>query len=125
MFKKSQSVLKIGRWNHLGAFYIVPATVVSCGKIQMVLQHAETGECLGRNFKPSIEQYGDCEIRADLTIEQARERALELSAKWIAKDIARMRDAIERAGPVGGDGYVRKMQANIAELEAASPEVLP
>lgn len=121
-FKKSQSVLKISRWNSAGCFYITPAVVVSCGAKQMVLQNAETGECLGRNFKPSVEQYNDSEVRADLTIEQARERALEMSAEWLAKEIARYETQIERNA--SDTGYVRSMTRSLEALRTCEPAVL-
>lgn len=118
MFTKSQSVILIRRWNDEGQFYITPAEVVSCGKKQMVLLNVRNGECLGRNFKPSVEQYCDAEVRADLSIEQARERAVEMSAMWLAREIERTEMLIARNA--GDAGYVRAMQKNLDRLRAAT-----
>jgi hypothetical protein len=56
-FKKSQSVFLISSWNDKGRVQIVPAVVHSCGKKQMVLTNATTGEELGRHFRPQEDQY--------------------------------------------------------------------
>lgn len=121
MFKKSDQVLKITRWNGAGEFYIVAATVVSCGKKQMVLSRSDDATvCLGRNFRPQVEQYDMEEIRADLSPAEAEARALELSAAWIAREIARYDLILTRAAEYGA-GYVAAITKTRDALAAAVP----
>lgn len=53
-FNKGQLVTLFGDWDRRGTVYFRNAVVYSCGKKQMVLTDAETGEEIGRHFKPAI-----------------------------------------------------------------------
>jgi hypothetical protein len=119
-FTKNQAVYRISNWDRKGAFAITTATVHSCGKKQMVLNCVATGECLGRNYSPTVEQW-DGEVRADLTAEQAEARALELAAKFIAGEITRWTYMIELNEGKERASYIEGLKQHVAEMQAATP----
>lgn len=121
-FTKNQAAFLINNWNLQGKFAITAATVHSCGKKQMVLNDAATGECLGRNFNPAVTQW-DGEVRADLTAEQAEVRAVELAAEFLAKEIARLNNILARNADQD-PSYLDGIKHDIAEMQAATPNFI-
>lgn len=88
-FKKGQEVTIIRKWSRDCTTYAQKAIVYSCGKKQMILTCAITGEELGRNFLPKAEQYSEGVVilgHDDATIER---ESLTLSARIIDSEIKR------------------------------------
>lgn len=128
MLNKGNRLTQIASWNNKGTFSITQAEVYSCGKKQMVLNVAGSDECLGRNYRPGLDQGGfghNCIfLFPEMTNEEAEAKALELGAGMIAHEIARLKDRIEfyrnRDGRID-EGFERSINKDIAELEASTP----
>jgi len=120
MFTKGQTAFLITVANYNGKFAVRPVVVGSCGKKQMTLIHAETGEFLGRNFQPSSVQSKWSEVRADLTAEQALEYAVERSKAFIEYEIGLKEANIARHD--GDTSYVAAMRRGIENLKAQTPQ---
>jgi hypothetical protein len=132
MFKKGQHVYEIASWNNGGKFFIREAIVHACGKKRMVLNSLDGTRCLGRNYRPTIDQY---EHRIDgqpvrcLSVvidlpspDAAKALALELAAEWLVREVADHKRLI--AHNQDSPAYIRLMTENLATLEAAAPEVV-
>lgn len=115
-FTKGDLVTKISDWDRKGTVSFRHAIVYSCGKKRMVLTDAVTGEEIGRNFRPQVEQYGFDVVVPRLTDEQAIEAGLAMGAKIVARELHQMEVAIERSGYTPDHGYVRAMRKGIAAL---------
>lgn len=119
MFKKSQNVNLVKSWDDKGTVSITPAIVYSCGKKQMVLTHAVTGEELGRNFKPMREGWAGELV---LTIEEnaetvAMEMAIVIREKFIANETKMIANG-------NGSEYWAKRQVALDKVIAGSASVI-
>ena len=117
MFKKGQKVNLIGSWDRKGRFYIQPAIVFSCGAQRMVLTNAATGDELGKNYKPQREQFGEAVVVP--AGEDAEATAMEMAEAQLARRIPALKECVAR-NP-NEKGYVKAVEAEIAELLAATP----
>jgi len=120
-FTKGDRVTLITRWNSKAVFTVRNAVVAAAGPKQMHLIDAETGEEMGRNYRPSHQQpSGVCLFTTSDA--DALTMALEMSAMWKATELLRMHNAISR-NP-GDVGYERAMRKQIADLEACEPAAM-
>lgn len=115
-FKKGDAVYRIASWNDRGTFYIVKAHVYSCGAKRMVLE-AETGKCIGRDFKPndaSVYKRGLFQ-----TVEAVEEEALALATRYIAANVA-----FWEAKRTNQSYHQPSVEEHIRELKANGPQVI-
>lgn len=118
MFKKSDKVTIFGNWDRKGEVFFRHCVVYSCGKKQMILADAETGEVVGRHFKPVKAEGVEFGVRPAMSDEEAAALCLEIAAAFLVRERAHLEDCIARNA--GEGGYVRAMQASIAALHAPS-----
>lgn len=123
-FTKGQEVTFIADWDRKGTVTFRHAVVYSCGVKQMVLTDAETGEEMGRHFRPQV---GCLEVRKcekgyfympggtfpRMTDEQAVEAGLKIAAAIQSYERAHF-DRCLAAGH--GESYDAAIRKNIAEL---------
>jgi hypothetical protein len=122
-FTKGQEVTYISDWDRKGTVTYRHAVVYSCGKKQMVLTDAETGEEMGRHFDPfqgSLETvslgYGFKMAGGTfprMTAEEAVEAGLKVAAS--IQEYERQHFARCLAGNHGA-GYDASIRESIAEL---------
>jgi len=119
MFRKGQTVHLVRDWDRCGTVQITKAQVYSCGKKQMILTDAATGEELGRHFYPRREQaaFGFC---GAFILEDAPAAEIEAVAMQLATDVlSNEREHFARCLAGGhGEGYdaaIRKAQAELHE----------
>ena len=125
MFAKGEKVALVGPWDNKGIFCCVLAEVYACGKKQMVLNRAgNAADCLGRNFLPGEKQYGAKFVMRGHDAAAIEAAAFAAAIEYRANELARYEACIARAGRVGGDGYVRAIEKDIAALKAAAPAVV-
>ena len=120
-FNKGDEVTYISDWDRKGATYFRHAIVYSCGKKQMVLTDAETGEEIGRHFRPVRAEIGFAGTFARMTDAEATAAALALAENIIARETANFERCLQRDGT--SEGYqnaIRKDLANLHEPRADS-----
>lgn len=105
-------------------FYVRRAVVLSCGKKQMVLHDAhKPTECLGRNYKPAVQQHEHSEILGDTTLQAALARAEELAERYRLDNIASCERSIERNAD--DTSYVAIRRRDMAHLQLKGGVVTP
>lgn len=122
-FTKGQEVTILRSWDNKGTAYFINAIVHSCGKKQMVLIDAKTGEEMGRHFMPVLaneENLGKaCRYEATfprLSEEEATRIGLKMGALVISEEIAHAEACIRHyAGDEGYEAAVRKGLATLHE----------
>jgi len=117
-FKKNQEATLIGNWDGQGTMFYRDVVVYSCGKKQMVLTCAITGEELGRNFKPEVGKveeasyyWNGCFPR--MTEEDAIATCLEAAEIYLAKETA---DRTRRLNQDSSEHSVKFWTKEIAKL---------
>lgn len=113
-FNKGDEVTYISDWDRKGTTYFRHAVVYSCGKKQMVLTDAETGEEMGRHFKPVRAALGEAGTFARLTEEEATAAALALADHILARETAHFERCLQN--DTAGEGYKNAIRRNIAAL---------
>lgn len=113
-FKKGQAVTYITNYNRKGLFVFRQAIVHSCGKVQMVLTDAKTGQEMGRHFKPQVGNEHGGTFPA-ITDAEAIAKCEELAAAFLI-DIAAHYRRLSETGAENGEGYARAMLKNLDEL---------
>jgi hypothetical protein len=115
-FKKSEPVTFIASWDDKGTFYYRHAVVYSCGKKEMILTDAATGEEMGRRFRPVVgineDGFAGCVRR--LTDAEAEAACLKLAARFVADRRALYTELADSTKH--GRGYADAMKRNLAEL---------
>lgn len=117
-FIKGQRVNFVKDWDAKGTVTVTPAIVYSCGKVRMVLTHAETGAELGRNFRPQREGWsGELVLTTD---EDAQAIAMEMAVRIRAKFIAYETAQIEKSKATGSvrNEFIEYWQKRQAVLDA-------
>ena len=122
-FKKGDAVTIIRKWSKECATYAQKAVVYSCGKKQMVLTCAITGQELGRNFLPTAEQYSHGVVivgHDDATIERV---SLETSAKIIKSEIERYEHIMSTDywNNEASEGYKSAIRADYETMKRNTP----
>lgn len=120
MFTKGQTVNLIQNWDSKGTVSVTPAIVYSCGKKQMVLTHAVTGEELGRTFLPAREQYSKALVVP--SADDAQAIALDLATRIRVEFIAYETKKIETA--TGSAEYWNNRRAILEQVLASEPLVI-
>jgi hypothetical protein len=122
-FKKGQEVTYISDWDRKGTVYFRHAVVYSCGAKQMVLTDADTGEEMGRHFRPvagSLEttKEGPASRMAGGTFPRMTdEQAVEAGLKVAAAIQQSERDLFARCLAGGhGESYDASIRKDIAAL---------
>lgn len=113
-FKKGDRVTYIANYNRKGLFVFRQAVVHSCGKVQMVLTDAKTGEEMGRHFKPQVGNEHGGTFPA-MTDAEAVAKCEELAAAFLVNESAKLR-RLSETGAENGEGYARAMLKNLDEL---------
>lgn len=113
-FTKGQAVTYVTNWNRKGVFVFRQAIVHSCGKVQMVLTDAKTGEEMGRHFKPALGNEHGGTFPA-MTDAEAKAKCEELAAAFLV-DIAAHYRRMGATGEENGEGYARAMLAELDKL---------
>lgn len=114
-FKKGQEVTYIADWDRKGTVTFRHAVVYSCGVKQMVLTDAETGEEMGRHFRPALGEIVGTFPR--MTDEAARAACIFAAEHIIASERARLENCLAASAKSGrGSSYDAGMQKNIAAL---------
>lgn len=121
-FTKGQRVTLINSWNGKDIYSVTPAIVHSCGTKQMVLTHAETGEELGRHFRPVRQGWSD-EIVLNVD-EDAKAIALELAKAMREKFISDETATIAKYDNGDSAEYWNKRRAILAEIEAREASII-
>jgi hypothetical protein len=113
-FTKGQEVTHIAAWNRSGTVYYRDAIVHSCGKVQMVLTDAETGEEMGRHFHPGADRkYGFAQTFPRMTKEEAVAKCLEVGAEVLVSERAHFARCLASNG---SEGYNRSIQRDLDAL---------
>ena len=111
-FKKGDAVTFISDWDRKGTVTFRDAIVHSCGKKQMILTDEQTGEEIGRHFKPEIGgEMGGTFPR--MTEEEAVAKGLEIAERVLAKEREHFARCL--AGN-NGESYDNAIRKNIAAL---------
>jgi len=123
MFTKGQKVTLFQVWNgQTGSYTFRQAEVYSCGKKQMVLNAAENpADCLGRNFKPSEEQYSGALVLPAVSDAEARAIAFRLSAEHKAREAARYDNILSRTNELSNSYYVRGIERDRELIRGTMP----
>lgn len=119
-FNKGDEVTYISDWDRKGTTYFHHAIVYSCGKKQMVLTDAETGEEMGRHFRPVRAEIGFAGTFARMTDAEATAAALALAENIIARETADFERCLQLDADEGYKNAIRKNLANLHEPRAAS-----
>lgn len=122
-FTKGQEVTFIADWDRKGTVTFRHAVVYSCGAKQMVLTDAETGEEMGRHFRPQVGslettiQNGGYRMAGGTFPRMTDEEAVEAGLKVAASIQAYEREHFTRCLAGGhGESYDAAIRKNIAEL---------
>lgn len=125
-FKKGDEVTYINDWDRKGTAFYRNAVVYSCGKVQMVLTDAETGEEIGRHFKPAIGELTGTFPR--MTEAEAIEQCLKVGASVVEAETKRLNHCLkvseENCWGTGYDASIRKDLAALHEPRAGKHEEL-
>lgn len=125
-FKKGEKVTYIASWDNKGTFCFQQAIVESCGTKQMVLRHAETGELMGRLFRPEIGIPHSSSVRHSsgtfkgMSDEEAREVCLQEAAIYLRWNRESIQNGIASAAP--GASYAKALERELAKLH--EPEAI-
>lgn len=120
-FNKGDQVTLIGSWDNKGTVFYRNAVVHSCGKKQMVLTCATTGEELGRHYRPErgalekVTGFNWVGVWPRLSREEAEALCLEVGAlvvKANREHLAERRIRFADAEP----GYFAALDKSEAEL---------
>lgn len=117
-FKKGDEVTYVSDWDRKGTAYYRQAIVYSCGTKQMVLTDAETGEEMGRHFRPVVGDLVGTFPR--MTEAEAIEKCLAAGAAIVAKEAARYNHCLTLGQSEGYNNAVRKDLAKLHEPRAVS-----
>lgn len=110
-FKKAQAVTYIADWDHKGTVTFRHAIVYSCGKKQMVLTDAATGEEMGRHFAPELGSLTGTFPR--MTDDEARAACLKAAEAILEDQRARYAACLARGH---GDAYNASIRKDLAKL---------
>jgi len=113
-FNKGDEVTYISDWDRKGTTYFRHAVVYSCGKKQMVLTDAETGEDMGRHFRPERAEIGEAGTFTRMTDEEATAAALALADHILARETARFERCLQN--DTADEGHKNAIRRNIAAL---------
>lgn len=122
MFKKGETVFLIQPWNRVSTVMVQECTVYSCGKKRMVLTSVKTGEEVGRDFLPAVEQRAHMVTVHKITREEAKAKGLEVAAAFLAHNIAHLERRLAEY-PTAGEGYRKAIQSELDLLN--SPATVP
>lgn len=116
-FTKGELIYYINAWDNTGTFTYRLCRVDSCGKVQMKLADADTGEFLGNNFNPMMKK-----VKLGDDVETA---TLEAAKQYLLNEIASIKHAIK----VGIENnahpkYLEHKKIKLAELENAEPKAM-
>ena len=115
-FKKGELVTHISDWDGNGTVYFYQAVVHSCGKKQMVLTHATTGEEMGRHFAPVAGDQTRGGTFAHMTDEQAKAFGFGLAENILQRE----RTELERLSKLEApEGYKNALKKRLANLHGA------
>jgi hypothetical protein len=116
-FSKGDKATQIGSWDNKGTVFYRDVIVYSCGRKQMVLTDAITGEEIGRHFAPvigSLDSINWCVTFPRMTEQQAVETCLIAGARIVELERVRMQDCIQRNS--NDARYVASMQHDVDAL---------
>lgn len=130
-FTKGQEVTYISDWDRKGTVTYRHAVVYSCGKKQMVLTDAETGEEMGRHFAPdhgsleTVEMGGYAFRMAGgtfprMTDEEAVEAGLKIAAAIQEYERQHYAQCLAGNHSAGYYASIRKSLAELHDLRAIS-----
>jgi hypothetical protein len=114
-FNKGDEVTYINDWDRKGTTYFRHAIVYSCGKKQMVLTDAETGEEMGRHFTPARAEIGGSGTFARMTDAEATAAALALAENILISETAHLERCLQ-FNDTAGEGYKNAIRKSIAAL---------
>lgn len=115
-FNKGDAVTFISDWDRMGTTFFRHAIVYACGKKQMVLTDAETGEEMGRHFIPVRAEIGRSGTFARMTDAEATAAALALAENIIASETAQFERCLQN--DTAGEGYKNAIRKNLTALHA-------
>jgi len=115
-FTKGQAVTYIVNFDENGLFVFRQAVVYSCGKKQMVLTDATTGEEIGRHFRPELGGKNGGTFPG-MTDGQAIARCEELAAAYLVEQAAFLL-RLSRTTEFGA-AYAQHMAEKLGELGEA------
>lgn len=110
-FTKGQPVTYISDWDRKGTVSFRHAIVYSCGAKQMVLTDAETGEEMGRNFRPAVGTHVGTFPR--MSDDEARAACLAAAEVILAYERASFARCLSQGH---GENYDAAIRKNIAAL---------
>ena len=120
-FNKGDQVTLIGSWDNKGTVFYRDAVVHSCGKKQMVLTCAATGEELGRHYAPvcgdlaKVTSFNWIGVWPRLSREEAETLCLEAGALVVKAEREHLADRRERFADAS-PGYFAALDKAEAEL---------
>lgn len=107
-FNKGDLVTYIADWDRKGTVYFRHAVVYSCGKKQMVLTDAETGEEMGRHFAPVRGEDGACGTFPRMTDEDARAACLKAAERILERERAHYERCLAAGNGADYDAAIRR-----------------
>ena len=114
-FNKGDAVTYISDWDRKGSTYYRHAVIYSCGTKRVVLTDAETGEEIGRHFRPERAVVGAAGIFARLTDAEAIAAAIALAQNIITDETARYERCLQIDA---SEGYKNAIRKDLAALHA-------
>lgn len=113
-FNKGDEVTYINDWDRKGTAYFRHAIVYSCGKKQMILTDAETGEEIGRRFTPARAEIGRAGTFARMSDAEATAAALALAENILIAQTAHFERCLQNRA--AGEGYRNSIRHDLADL---------
>jgi hypothetical protein len=119
-FTKGDRVTLLIDWDLKGTVVFYDAIVHSCGKVQMVLTDAHTGEELGRHFQPAIATGLEFGTRPEMQRDEIETLGLEIAAAELVKREAEILDFFERTknSELSGKFAAKHRDEDLAKLHA-------
>lgn len=128
-FKKGQLVTVIGSWDNKGTVYYRHAVVYSCGKKQMILTDAVTGEEFGGIFRnpkvgslDTVTSHNWNGVFLRMTDAEAEAACLIAGERVLIKMREHYANCISRES--GSVHYVRAIQKDLDELDVCKPRAM-
>lgn len=121
-FTKGDLVHFISVWDRKGTVVIRPAIVHSCGAKRMILIDAETGDEMGRNFKPVRAERGQCGTFPRMDADEIEAVAMEAAEAFLEAETARLLHCRDVAGETAGEGYRAAIQKDLDALHEPRAE---
>lgn len=115
-FTKGDLVHYVSEWDRKGTVVIRPAIVHSCGAKRMILIDAETGQEMGRRFKPVRAERGKCGTFPRMDADEIEAVAMEAAQAFLDAETKRLLHCRDVVGETAGAAYRAAIQKDLDAL---------